>query len=339
MPAIYCVVYYAYRKPNLTNHAIFNSEPVKEYYRSKKVGIPNCLNEVKLDLGDDPSILAYAADLGPLTWGTCRPNMRNGIKKGDYVCFYATDIENGQNTYYFSGYAKVADKITQADFLNNKGFRSPGKYANLLIKKYHKKYKWSEWPGEPNNKVTQVIINKLIENDCLLGNIKTEKKLQKLQKDITNLKDKSFKDNCWHPDWKNRTLKSAHNSKNGIVDPSELAENYISFDLANTHILKKPIKVIDKVGIVEGKAIPDWCNGVFDHLNKILNNKLFLKKGGGKSIENKPCPKTNFDEEKDLQKTLKDLVCKLKGISEGCDESRYNDLFITPENRIFGTNN
>src|SRR2546426_11349514 len=41
------------------------------------------------DMGDDPSFYCSKKYRMPLTWGICRPDVRNAIQAGDIVVFFA----------------------------------------------------------------------------------------------------------------------------------------------------------------------------------------------------------------------------------------------------------
>ena len=250
MPKVYSIVYLANREPNTTTSAIHNSEPVKDYYfpNRRKKGLPVNASALKIDMGDDPSLLAYVADLGPLTWGTCRTTTRNSISIDDYIVFFAREInkDNDQHQYFLTGYARVAEKVTQVSFLTGKDqdgktinnqANKPNEYANLLIQKKpkcSKKYEWSEWPGIPNNKIYSSILNELKKNKKNITSNATAKFVV------------NFKDYCWHPDWCRRICSSEGRTvfSDGTAKV-DLAKNYIIFD--DIHILKTPILVVSDV--------------------------------------------------------------------------------------------
>lgn len=87
------------------------------------------------DLGDDPSFAASARTGGPLTWGVCRTDVRNSLKKGDLVVFFAG--EQGPlppRRYWYVGYATVARFMRQSSVWTSKKGKPFRAYKNLLIR-------------------------------------------------------------------------------------------------------------------------------------------------------------------------------------------------------------
>jgi hypothetical protein len=92
-----------------------------------------------LDHGDDPSFGSSARFGGLLTWGVCRPNLRNRVEPGDLVIFFATDRlgrhRPGPARYQFVGFATVARCVRQTDIWQDPTLKLYRQYRNLLIRR------------------------------------------------------------------------------------------------------------------------------------------------------------------------------------------------------------
>ncbi|WML49168.1 hypothetical protein RCG23_03490 [Neobacillus sp. PS3-34] len=94
-----------------------------------------------IDLSDDPSFLAYELSKdngGKVTWGICRRDVRNKIKKDDMILFFGFDKFINPMSYYFIGYATVEEKIKQTEIWSTTAtnkYKVYQKYCNILIKK------------------------------------------------------------------------------------------------------------------------------------------------------------------------------------------------------------
>jgi hypothetical protein len=93
------------------------------------------------DHGDDPSFGAsreFAARGGALSWGVCRQDVRNPLRLGDLVVFFATDRLADRRPqpvrYQFVGFATVDKKVSQVDIWHDRAFAVYRKYRNLLIR-------------------------------------------------------------------------------------------------------------------------------------------------------------------------------------------------------------
>ncbi len=85
------------------------------------------------DLGDDPSFEASARASGQITWGVCRPPVRNAVSVGDLVVFFA----GGRKvpcTYQFVGFATVDQKISRDKIWTLPEFATYRSYRNILIR-------------------------------------------------------------------------------------------------------------------------------------------------------------------------------------------------------------
>jgi hypothetical protein len=88
------------------------------------------------DNGDDPSFYSMRSRGGRLTWGVCRPDIRNPINKGDIVVFFSfqKDKRNKEMEYRFCSVATVEDKVSQADVWQKEELKVFRNYNNLLVK-------------------------------------------------------------------------------------------------------------------------------------------------------------------------------------------------------------
>lgn len=100
---------------------------------------PNASGTWPYDVGDDPSFHASSVAHGfggRLSWGVCRPNVRNRINPGDVVVFFAAEDARAEalRVYRFAGWARVDELVSQTDIWRDdrlEGFRN---YRNLLIR-------------------------------------------------------------------------------------------------------------------------------------------------------------------------------------------------------------
>lgn len=88
------------------------------------------------DVGDDPSFFCSKRDAGSLTWGICRPDVRNHIRRGDVVVFFSfKEIKEPKEIQYrFCAVATVADKIGMNQIWGKEAFSRYRRYDNLLIR-------------------------------------------------------------------------------------------------------------------------------------------------------------------------------------------------------------
>lgn len=88
------------------------------------------------DYGDDPSFRASKELDGPLTWGVCRPDIRNKLREGDIVVFFScgTSRETGQSTYRFCSIATVSRKERQTEIGRLRSMERYESYSNLLVR-------------------------------------------------------------------------------------------------------------------------------------------------------------------------------------------------------------
>ncbi len=104
-------------------------------------------NEWPYDNGDDPSFYAYKKDGAPLTWGVCRPTVRNAIRTGDIAVFFAfTETEDGNGkkvTYRLSAVAAVERKLDRRVVFRDPNF-TPANYLNILIRPNEDGWRYAE---------------------------------------------------------------------------------------------------------------------------------------------------------------------------------------------------
>ena len=114
------------------------------------------LNAVKhdkwlYDTGDDPAFFCFrrfASEGGSLSWGICRPPVRNRLQPGDVVAFFGFREQDESVEYYFSGYATVSRKIRQIDIWRDPGLAVYRRYLNLLVRRDGDVFRWHE--SNPN---------------------------------------------------------------------------------------------------------------------------------------------------------------------------------------------
>jgi hypothetical protein len=88
------------------------------------------------DVGDDPSFYAMRQLGGQLSWGICRQDVRNSLRPGDIVAFFAFHRfeETGDSEYRFCALASVDKCVSQIDLWRERSLRVYRKYFNLLIR-------------------------------------------------------------------------------------------------------------------------------------------------------------------------------------------------------------
>ncbi len=98
------------------------------------------------DNGDDPSFYV-ARKGGLLTWGVCRQDVRNAIKRGSIVVFFSYTSHAKKVRYRLSAVATVADTVDRRIVFSDSRFQKhTDLYLNVLIKpeKYGWKYEESD---------------------------------------------------------------------------------------------------------------------------------------------------------------------------------------------------
>ncbi|MCA9590793.1 MAG: hypothetical protein KC657_36090 [Myxococcales bacterium] len=89
-----------------------------------------------VDSGDDPSFEYATETTGPVTWGVCRPDVRNAVAIGDVVVFFAADSMRDRKParYFWVGFATVHAKIAQDEVFEKESLAAFRSYPNLLIR-------------------------------------------------------------------------------------------------------------------------------------------------------------------------------------------------------------
>jgi hypothetical protein len=103
-----------------------------------------------VDSGDDPSFEYAAQAAGPVTWGVCRPDVRNAVAIGDVVVFFAADSMRDRKParYFWVGFATVQAKIGQDEIFEKESLATFRSYPNLLIRP-HTEGGYEHFEGAP----------------------------------------------------------------------------------------------------------------------------------------------------------------------------------------------
>lgn len=93
------------------------------------------LQDWPYDSGDDPSLYAARKFGGQPSWGICRQDVRNRLRRGDLVVFFSFRKfkETGDSEYRLCALATVDRKVSQIDLWQDKTLEIYRKYFNLLI--------------------------------------------------------------------------------------------------------------------------------------------------------------------------------------------------------------
>jgi hypothetical protein len=94
-------------------------------------------NDFPYDVGDDPSFFAARRHGGPVTWGVCRPDVRQAICCGDWMVFFAAekDIQDSAVTHYrFVAALCVEEKLSHMALFSPSTNIPYRDYLNLLIR-------------------------------------------------------------------------------------------------------------------------------------------------------------------------------------------------------------
>ncbi len=105
-----------------------------------------------LDVGDDPSFhasAAHRAEGGVLTWGVCRPEVRNNVQPGDLVIFFAHNRTT--KSYHFVAFATVDRKISQEELWKSPKLAVYRHYRNLLIRPVRNGFQHFEPQSDPKH--------------------------------------------------------------------------------------------------------------------------------------------------------------------------------------------
>ncbi len=116
----------------------FHSQPAKSLADTKRqfrvVESAILRKKWPYDNGDDPSFYV-ASEGGLLTWGVCRPDVRNSIPKGSLVVWFSfTELAEGRVLYRICAVTSVADKVDVRAVGRDKRFaRFRRMYINALV--------------------------------------------------------------------------------------------------------------------------------------------------------------------------------------------------------------
>ncbi len=104
------------------------------------------------DYGDDPSFKTTRELHSPLTWGVCRPDVRNKICEGDIVVFFScSESKKTQNyTYRLCCISTVSKKVKQTDIFEVDSLWQFKEYPNLLVRPLPSSKGWEHY--EPPQK-------------------------------------------------------------------------------------------------------------------------------------------------------------------------------------------
>lgn len=88
------------------------------------------------DNGDDPSFYAARKFGGHLSWGICRQDVRNRLRRGDIVAFFSFRKfkETGDSEYRLCALATVDRRVSQSDIWQDNSLKTYRKYFNLVIR-------------------------------------------------------------------------------------------------------------------------------------------------------------------------------------------------------------
>jgi hypothetical protein len=88
------------------------------------------------DVGDDPSFFSQSTTGSNLTWGVCRPQVRNRVREGDIVIFVSVRrrTKDYPFEYCLCAVATVETKVRQTDIWQADELKTFRDYLNLLIR-------------------------------------------------------------------------------------------------------------------------------------------------------------------------------------------------------------
>ncbi len=102
------------------------------------------------DNGDDPSFYVVRKG-GPLTWGVCRQDVRNGIERGSIVVFFSFTSHGRAIRYRLSAVATVADSIDRREVFGDTRFRKyRDLYRNILVRPGKRGWRYDESDRAPD---------------------------------------------------------------------------------------------------------------------------------------------------------------------------------------------
>jgi hypothetical protein len=129
------------------------------------------LREWPVDVGDDPSFMASAKARqrgGVLTWGVCRQDVRNALRRGDLVVFFAADRFRDRRParYSFVAFGTVDQKVSQTEIWTTSSLEVYRSHANLLIRPADGGFEHHE-PGMPPKQWHRDWLWRIVETQSL----------------------------------------------------------------------------------------------------------------------------------------------------------------------------
>jgi hypothetical protein len=85
------------------------------------------------DRGDDPAFYSAERLGGPLSWGICRRNVRNQLRRGDVVCYIGFEQRPAGVLYRLVGHGTVERKVSQQAIWEDQGLEPFRAYLNVII--------------------------------------------------------------------------------------------------------------------------------------------------------------------------------------------------------------
>lgn len=140
-----------YLVPFLSSYAGYDKSTCGKAYKALSEAL--ACGDWPYDVGDDPSFFSERQIGGNLTWGICRPQVRNRIKPGDMVVFFSCRRrkETDPFEYCLCALATVEQKIRHSDLWSNPELRVYQRYLNLLIKPISEGCWQHDEPGSEND--------------------------------------------------------------------------------------------------------------------------------------------------------------------------------------------
>jgi hypothetical protein len=129
----------------------------------------NSLDNVPIwfyDKGDDPSFYCSEVKKTNLSWGVCRPNIRNKIQPEDVVVFFC--FNSTTNIYYLAGLASVSEKIKQTQIWTDENYSNYRQYYNLLMRLNNNSWEYYE-PIDKHDDWLSRISKKRLNTDFIVN--------------------------------------------------------------------------------------------------------------------------------------------------------------------------
>lgn len=210
------------------------------------------------DNGDDPSFYAMQELRGRLSWGVCRQDVRNRLRREDIVVFFSfrkfeetTDCE-----YRLCAVATVERRVRQIDLWgDDSNLRVFTRYLNLLVRPSRSaRGRWEHFePALQGSRLHRDWLWRIADH----GGFRKQ--------DFKKLEDTDE----FEP---GATIRGR---------PVVVAENYVLFwsDVAKTHVLSKPLIV---AWHSKGKAAEDWNSDNFSQAVRRMTLDVAARANGRK---------------------------------------------------------